>query len=146
MDRELSLAKKIYRKHRTNDPFQICREMGYIVLFVPLVGVRGFYQHIIRNNIIYIDESLPEHVQRFVCAHELGHSLLHRDSNAIYLDSRTFQVVGKYEKAANRFSAGLLYPDDGELLEYAEYSLERLARILGLPPELVEWRYGQIRL
>ena len=145
MDRELSLAKKIYRKYKTNDPFQICEESGHIVLFVPLTGVRGYYQHIIRNNIIYINESLPEHVQRFVCAHELGHSLMHRDSNAIYLDSRTFQVVGKYEKAANRFSAGLLYPEDEELLEYADCSLDQLTKILGLPSELVKWRYGQIK-
>lgn len=144
MDRELILAKKLARKYRTSDPFRICEEMGYTVLFVPLVGIRGFYQHTLRNHLIYIDEDLPEHVQRFVCAHELGHSILHKGSNAIYLDSKTFQVVGKLERAADRFAAGLLFPDDGELMEYADYTLDQIGTVTGLPADLIRWRYEQM--
>ena len=144
MDRELRIARKLCRKHQTNNPFQICDKLGYLVIFVPLHGIRGFYQHIIRINLIYIDDSLPERTQRFVCAHELGHALMHRNSNAIFLDSRTLQIVGKFEKSANRFSAGILYPDDDELLEYASFSIDQISQILSLPPELVEWRYNQI--
>ena len=144
MDRELILAKKLARKYRTSDPFRICEEMGYTVLFVPLVGIRGFYQHTLRNHLIYIDEDLPEHVQRFVCAHELGHSILHKGSNAIYLDSKTFQVVGKLERAADRFAAGLLFPDDDELMEYAEFPMSHLANIYDVPMDLIRWRYEQL--
>ena len=144
MDKEMLLVRKLMRRHKTNDPFVICENMGYIVLFVSLIDVRGFYQKIIRNNIIYIDASLPEHIQRFVCAHELGHALLHGDTNAINLDSRTFQIVGKLERAADRFAAGLLYPDDDELLEYADYSVDQICTITGLPSNLVKWRYEQI--
>lgn len=144
MDKELRIAKKLYCKYQTNDPFQICDKLGYLVIFVPLHGIRGFYQHIIRNNLIYIDDSLSEHTQQFVCAHELGHALMHCNSNAIFLDNRTLQVVGKFEKSANHFAAGLLYPDDNELLEYKNFSIEQLTQTLKLPPDLVEWRYNQI--
>lgn len=51
----------LVRKHQTRNPFDIIRGLNAIVVFAPLSGVRGFYQYFQRNNIIYIDESLPEH-------------------------------------------------------------------------------------
>lgn len=144
MEREEKLAKKLYQKYKTDDPFAICEAMGYLTVFAPLVEVRGFYQRVLRNHIIYIDEGLLEEEQRFVCAHELGHSLLHKGENAIYLDRRTLQVVGKYERSADRFAAVLLCPDDDELLDYADQSIDQLSALFGLPPELVAWRYRQI--
>ena len=69
---------------------------------------------------------------------------MHADSNAIYLDTRTYQVIGKYERSADHFAAFLLWPDDNELIEYSEYSLEQLSAVMGLPAELVNWRYEQI--
>ena len=83
------LVNSLVRKHKTRDPFEIIENLNAIVVFHPLQGVRGFYQYFQRNNIIYIDETLSEHEQRLVCAHELGHMLLHKKSNAIFMDSRT---------------------------------------------------------
>lgn len=80
-------ANALAQKHRSRDPFEIIRGLNVIVVYAPLVGVRGFYQYFQRNNIIYIDENLPKHVQRFVCAHELGHMFLHKSANAIFMDT-----------------------------------------------------------
>lgn len=142
---ELKLAQKLVRRYHTNDPFEICENLGYIVLMVPLKGVRGFYQQKIRNRIIYIDQNQPEHIQRWVCAHELGHALMHDGTNAIYLDSHTYQVVGKFERSADRFAAALLCPDEEELEDYEGYSAEQLSALLGVPTELVSWRYMQAK-
>lgn len=141
MREEMRLAQKLMRRYHTNDPFEICDNLGYIVLMVPLTGVRGFYQKKIRNRIIYIDENQPEHIQRWVCAHELGHALMHDGTNSIYLDSHTYQVIGKYELAADRFAASLLCPDESEMIDYEGFTSEQLSTLLGVPENMIIWRY-----
>ena len=45
-------AEDLVRKHQTRNPFEIIRGLNVILVFTPLVGVRGFYQYFQRNNII----------------------------------------------------------------------------------------------
>ena len=97
-----SLAEKLVRRFGTRDPFKIAEALGYIVLYTPLVGVRGFYQYLKRCHIIYLDPGLDEATARFVCAHELGHSLLHRGLNRIFMDTRTLLVSSRYETEADQ--------------------------------------------
>ena len=66
------IVNSLVKKHKTRNPFEIIKGLNVILVPVPLEGVRGFYQYFQRNNIIYIDDSLPEHEQILVCAHELG--------------------------------------------------------------------------
>lgn len=132
-------ADSLVRKHQTRDPFQIICGLNVILVFVPLINVRGFYQYFQRNNIIYIDESLPMHEQLFVCAHELGHMFLHKKTNAIFMDTRTQFNTHKYELEANAFAMYLLVDDD-ILLEHRDYTTEQLSRLLGYQKELIELR------
>lgn len=132
-------ADSLVRKHQTRDPFQIICGLNVITVFVPLINVRGFYQYFQRNNIIYIDESLPMHEQLFVCAHELGHMFLHKKANAIFMDTRTQFNTHKYELEANAFAMYLLVDDD-ILLEHRDYTTEQLSRLLGYQKELIELR------
>ena len=68
--------------------------MNVILVPVPVKGVKRFYQYFQRNNIIYIDDSLLEHGQLHVCAHELGHMLMHKKANAIFMDTYTeFMII-----------------------------------------------------
>lgn len=130
---------RIAKFYQTRDPFEIVRGLNVIVVHFPLDGVRGFYQYFQRNNIIYLDERLPEHEQRFVLAHELGHMFLHRKSNAIFMDTRTQFNTSRYEIEADLFAMCLLVPDD-LLLEYSDYSTSQLSRMLGYHEKLVELR------
>ena len=66
------LADKIAKRHNTRDPFQIARDLGFIIVYAPLMEVRGFQQRILRRNLIYINSDLDETQQRLVCAHELA--------------------------------------------------------------------------
>ena len=138
------IVNELIQRFQTVNPFEICQAMSITIVYAHLSGVRGFYQHGDFGDIIYIDQSIPAEEQSFVCAHELGHALLDGDANAIFLNRYTYQVIGKYEKAADRFAAMLLGPDDNALLEYADLSLEQLSCLLGMPEELVKWRYQQI--
>lgn len=129
----------LVRKHRSRNPLEIIQGLNVILVFMPLVGVRGFYQYFQRNNIIYIDENLPYHEQLLVCAHELGHMLLHKTANAIFMDSRTFLNGSRYEQEADLFAMHLLIGDD-MLLEHSDCTIEQLSRILGYEKELIRLR------
>lgn len=132
-------ADTLARRHQTRNPFDIIRGLNVILIFTPLIGVRGFYQYFLRNNIIYIDENLPRHEQLLVCAHELGHMFLHKRNNAIFMDTRTQFLSEKYENEAYAFAMYLLLEDD-MLLEYQEYNTEQLSRLLGYDKKLIELR------
>lgn len=139
-----SLAKKIAAKCGTRDPFKIAKYFDYIVVQVPLVGIRGFYDYKKRNHIIYIDSELGSGEKQFVCAHELGHSLLHRGLNRIFLDTTTHLKTNCYEREANEFAVELIVSDD-DLEPFLEYPVERAAEYFGLNSELMEYRMGLLR-
>lgn len=133
------LADSLVRKYNTRNPFEIISNLNVIVVFYPLYGVKGFYQYFQRNNIIYIDEMLPDREKLFVCAHELGHMLLHKNANAIFMDSRTQLNTNKYELEADKFAMDLLVSDS--IIEmHLDYTTEQLARMLGYSKKLIELR------
>lgn len=139
-----SLAESIVKKHHTRNPFEIIKEKNVILVYTPLVDVRGFYQYFQRNHLIYIDENLSEHEKKFVCAHELGHMLLHKKANAVYMDAKTCFNTNKYEIEANTFASNLLIPDE-VILENCNYTTEQLSRLLGYEQALIELRLKSYR-
>ncbi len=72
----MEIKKKVdelIRKFQTRNPFEIIQGLNVILVFVPLIDTRAFYQYLQRNNIIYIDENLSHAEKVFECAHEMGH-------------------------------------------------------------------------
>lgn len=134
-----SLAEKLATKYDTRDPFKIAKYLDYIVIQTPLIGIRGFYDHKKRNHFIYIDSELDEWQRRFVCAHELGHSLLHRGLNRIFLDTKTHLKTNCYEQEANEFAVELLI-SDSQLEPFLEYPVERATKYFNLEEELLKYR------
>ena len=102
-------VNQIVRKYGTRNPLEIVEKMDMILVRYPLEGVRGFYHYFQRNHIIYVDDRLPEHIILFVIAHELGHVFLHKNSNAIFMDTRTHFVKNKYENEAKSFCYEFTY-------------------------------------
>lgn len=129
----------LVRKYKTRNPFEIIDHLNAIVIFYPLEGIRGFYQYFQRNNIIYINERLSDKEKLFVCAHELGHMLLHKKSNAIFMDSRTHLNTSKYEKEADLFAMELLISDE-DIEEHEDFTLSQLSRMLRYDKKLIELR------
>lgn len=138
-------ADSLVRKHQTRNPFEIIQGMNVIVVFTPLCGVRGFYQYFQRNNIIYIDEDLPEHEKKFVCAHELGHMLLHKTANAIFLDSRTHLNTHRFEVEADAFAMALLIGDD-VIAECSHCTAEQMSYFFGYQKKLIELRLSNVNM
>jgi Zn-dependent peptidase ImmA (M78 family) len=134
-----SRVSKLVRRYKTRDPFEIVKGMNVVLVYYPLVGIRGFYQYFKRNNIIYIDDSLLDSEKRFVLAHELGHMILHKRSNAIFMDTRTCLKTSGFELEADMFAMHLLVSDE-DIHEYDGYTIEQMSRALGYRQKLIELR------
>ena len=135
-----SLVESVVRKYHTRNPFEIAEERNAILVYAPLVDIRGFYQYFQRNHIIYIDENLPENEKTFVCAHELGHMFLHKKSNAVYMDTKTYFNTNRYETEANAFAAELLIPDE-LIYENRDMSKAQIARLAGYSEKIMDFKY-----
>ena len=137
------MADSLVRKHKTHDPFRIAATLGIEVVFLPLSGIRGFFQTMKRRKFIFIDSSLGEHDARFVCAHELGHAFLHRGYNRIFMDNNTYFKINRYEIEADRFAVDLLYDDD-DLRDFLELPVQVAADCMGVSVDLAEYRMRQV--
>ena len=137
------IAESLVHRHGTRDPFRIAQELGFVVIRTPLAGIRGFYQYAKRRHIIYASCDLPEPEARFVCAHELGHAVMHRGQNRIFTDTNTYFVTTRPEIEANRFAVDLLYDDD-DLRFLLDYPVQLAADIMGVSVELAEYRLKAI--
>ena len=102
-------VRALLLKEKTRDPFAICQRFGITVVYCSLVDMRGYCLYEKDQAVIFIADDLEEYVAEYVCAHELGHFLLHGGMNRVFIDSRTFMVASKYENEADRFACQLLY-------------------------------------
>ncbi|MBR5753617.1 MAG: ImmA/IrrE family metallo-endopeptidase, partial [Clostridia bacterium] len=95
---------------------------------------------------IAIDEAQPPPIQRIVCAHELGHHLLHRDlaEQILFNEYELYRMETKVEREANLFACFLLIPDDPSAFfrrpENRDVSVEEAARLFGTTRELLSIR------
>lgn len=132
-------VNQLVQKYGTRNPLEIAKSMGCIIVHYPLEGVRGFYHYFQRNHIIYVDDRLPDHIILFVIAHELGHVVLHKKTNAIFMDTRTQFVTNRYENEANLFAVDLLISDD-DIEEHIDFTTSQLSHLYGYQRSLIELR------
>lgn len=123
----------------SRDPCYIARSLGIIVNFEPLYRLNGFYNTAYRQKFIHINSQLSHRAQRFVCAHELGHAILHPDNNTHFLRNHTLYPISRYEKEATYFASCLLISDD-DLNEYRHFTYEQLGKVFGVDEKIVRIR------
>ncbi|WP_425504030.1 ImmA/IrrE family metallo-endopeptidase [Salicibibacter cibarius] len=108
-----------------------------MILYEELGSTLGYFHTSRRIRFIHINNKLNESMQRFVCAHELGHSVLHPDVNTPFLKKNTFFSMDKIETEANAFAAKLLLQDD-IIYNYQDtnMTIQELGSIYGVPEEV----------
>ena len=109
MERIRNLVDKIVHKHGTNDPYVLCKKLGILLRQVNLINVRGIYQNHFRKKIIYINNTLNPSTKSWVLAHELGHAVLHKNINTVFLYANADTSIDKFELEANKFASELLF-------------------------------------
>lgn len=118
---------------RSADPFEIAEHKNIIVRRLPLGNTYGFYMKYVRHQVITLNRDIPNHLMPFVCAHELGHAILHPDENTPFLRQNTLYSTAKIEREANEFATRLLLYDKS--LEDYETRFDVL-RENGIPYEM----------
>lgn len=142
MRRVIKAAEDILRKYGGKNVFETAENFGARVWFRPLGGLKGFY--IRENGVSYIvvNEALDDVIKRVVCAHELGHDVLHRElSESGIREGTLFLETNRTELEANMFAACVLISDE-ELLDAVSDSadIEHAAAALCLPREIVKYK------
>lgn len=136
------IVNKIVSKYHSRNPVDIAQEMNIKVVYADLgENVHGFYQYYKRGMVIYINDSLDEHMQLQVLRHEIGHAVLHRKANRIFMEQATFQVVDRYENEADLFATFLAISDD-DVQEFIdnEYTIQQISNMTGCKEKFVEQR------
>lgn len=138
------VVSSLVKKYGTTSPFEICEYLGINVIYQDLPEyVRGFFVKILKNFVVVINNDIEEDEERIVCAHELGHIMLHSETNSISLNSRTHLCTSKYEREADLFAVNLLLQNETFLTDNVSGSLsvEEISRITHIPIRLIMLKY-----
>ena len=113
------MSNKIYKivdylvnEYGTKDPFELCQHLGIVVRFISVGEGFAFASSglIMINNKKYTEKSL-----RVICAHELGHVVLHNKDKINCFDrSYSLEKIEK-DRQANIFAAYLLFEDNNDI-------------------------------
>lgn len=127
-------VNKIVEKHETKNPFTIAKRLGIHVIHENLGNILGYYSKHFRIPIIHINEDVDEKQQMFICAHELGHAILHPDHNTSFLKKHTFFSTDKIEVEANEFAVELLFLRD----DHISLSLTEVIEEYKIPKDFIQ--------
>lgn len=128
----------LVRKFKTNDPIVIA-EANFVVVRSPLGSIKGFYKLIDRRGVIFINSKLDYFERLVVCAHELGHAIMHPKVNCSFMQNYTLLSVSKVEIEANKFCAYMLITDK-MLPEFESLTYQQIAGCTHIPVEIVKLR------
>lgn len=102
------IVRQLVEKYKTNDPFEIAAHKNIEVRFSDLGQTLGFFFSCYRTKFIHIHQSCNKSKQRFICAHELGHAVLHPHLNTSFMKRISLFNVHRVEMEANTFAMQLL--------------------------------------
>lgn len=140
-----SIAEKLIKKYKTNNPFSLAEHVGILVTYEQLLPeTLGFFSNKFRIKIIHINNSIPYELSKFVCAHELGHAIMHQHVNTPFLLNNTFLSVAKIEREANLFGVEIIIPD-GDLKNIEDCTIGNLSKIYSVPEDIIRLKYLSIK-
>lgn len=125
----------LLKKYKTNCPFVIAENMGIPVIQKDLGSTLGYYSKNFRIKIIHVNEKVSEKHKMFICAHELGHAILHPDSNTPFLKKHTLFSTDRIEIDANFFAVNLLFSN---LLDNDVVMVPEAIEEYGVPKKLID--------
>lgn len=122
------------------EPVQLCEKMGITVLTHELpASINGFTVRMEGMPFIVLSSALESFERRITIAHELGHIVLHKGTNAVELSINTSFCVNKYEREADCFAAHLLLAAQMQELDGMEaVTSETVSKITHMPMEMIE--------
>ena len=135
-----TIAHELIAKFDTRDPFELCKAIGVEVFYADLGNLKGMYKYLKKNRFAVINENLDIYTRTLVCAHELGHDILHQDlAKKICLQEFIlYDMRSRPEYEANLFASEILLPDEKIFTLAREgYDVEQIAKELCTDVNLV---------
>lgn len=133
------IVETLIHKHGTNCPFTLADILGINIVYETLGDTMGYFTHDFRIKFIHLNQQLNKKDSIYTCSHELGHAILHPYVNTPFLKRYTLFSTAKIEREANTFAVELLLPDS-LLQDYSDCSLNNIAKCVGVPDKLVEFK------
>jgi len=134
-------AKRLIKKYKTNDPYEICSAMGIQYFHVDMGSdLNGFCCTDVGIKLIFINNSLPKFKQKLICLHELAHIIFHENYNYKFILEHTYFCLDRYDKEVEFFVACFLIPDVSSIFLYEGFTIDEIAYNLNVPKEYVELR------
>ena len=128
-----NVANKLIKKFDTRDPFQLCQAIGVEVFYADLGSLKGMYKYLKKNRFAVMNENLDPFTKTLVCAHELGHDILHQNlaRKVCLQEFILYDMKSRPEYEANLFASEILLPDDIILnLARDGYDIEQISKEL----------------
>ena len=146
------IVDNLRKDYPVTDPFELVREMGFLLLFQSMgkakSACKGFCMAQDGQTSITVNSELPRLIQKIICAHELGHAVLHSRMPGMeqFHDFALFDSASVTEYEANVFAAELLLKDEDvfELLN-EDMSFFGVAANLRIPPELLDFKFRVLK-
>jgi len=120
----INTAQDLIKKYKISTPVDLgalLKKLGISLKVSPLESMSGFAYQKDGQKVIGVNQGDGDHRQRFTVAHELGHMLLHANSDVLFdrkndfvyfRDGNSSTGLHAREVEANAFAAELLMPSD----------------------------------
>jgi len=136
----INLTNTLQEEFFTNDPYKIAELCGIRVIFRN-VNPKLFKAHTLKTKgyptIISINSNYSTLSRKLLCAHELGHALLHDDSiNHFEVTSKNIFTSIEYE--ANLFAVSLLFDENEFNIPISKITPYALKNILDMNIEVTQ--------
>jgi len=144
-----NVANKLIKKFDTRDPFQLCQAIGVEVFYADLGSLKGMYKYLKKNRFAVINENLDPFTKTLVCAHELGHDILHQNlaRKVCLQEFILYDMKSRPEYEANLFASEILLPDDIILnLARDGYDIEQISKELCTDINLIALKVSSMNI
>ena len=132
-------ARKLVSRVDSTDPQDYMDYLKIVCMPVDyFTKLKGMYTADWRRYFIFINTHCSVRLQRTVKFHEIGHHMLHRDSNCVFKEFELYNMANDMELEANVFAAYILMPDN-VVYEYAREgrTIGEIAMLTGMDMNLV---------
>ena len=143
-------VETIIKKYNTRNPFKLCTFLDINVYYSNLGSVlKGYYFYQSRIKNIVLNSQIDGNILTTLCAHELGHALLHSNFAAAgnFHDTEFLNSIVPTEFEANLFAAELIISDEQLLCLINDYdtSFFSIAKKLCVPAEILSYKLKMLR-
>lgn len=112
-------ARKLVSRVDSTDPRDYMDYLKIVCMPVDyFTKLKGMYTADKRCYFIFVNTHCSVRLQRTIKFHDIGHHMLHRDSNCVFKEFELYNMANNTELEPNVFSASILMPDD-VVYEYA---------------------------